>query len=603
MHPAEIAWRISQKTRSEIEQFRFSAFRSVSSDRFWNTGRHAHFNHKSLGINFDNIVSFHNTEIKLLGTYPYREYAFKWHAGFNTDSEWQLISSSKLRYKQRDDIGDARLNWELNRHHQLALLAKEYYISRNPEILDLFRKTFDTWNEQNPFLHGISWTSVMEVAIRAISQIYALAFIHASDVEDMKLTHELETSIINCINYIMRHYSRYSSANNHLLVEMAAIGIAGYAFDVQKWKNVAVETLSVQLPLQTYPDGVNREVSLHYHSFAMEAYLILTHVMQSAGSQLPRHWIPMLDKMASFLATSMVDDDKAIEFGDNDEGKILDLQGGDNFSHYAYILQLSSLITGKRYHSFATVAENINWLFSDSIIDNIKQQPLVNLTQSRTFADGGYSILRSNDNKTIVAIDHATHGFGSIAAHGHDDALSFQMYRDGKPIFGDPGTGVYHCNLSLRNRLRDVRHHSTIMINGKDNAEMLGAFLWGQKPVTSLYISELLNDVDTIIADSTGMSGIRHRRKFTFDKISTTLIIDDEFDSECDWVASFVLAPGIHADIKENCAVLSGGLSLSTSTGTLSAHEGEYSESYGTLNRCTILTVSGHGVSNTIVIE
>ncbi|MDE6368719.1 MAG: heparinase II/III family protein, partial [Muribaculaceae bacterium] len=470
-------------------------------------------------------------------------------------------------------------------------------------VLHAFRDIFYDWNEKNPFLYGISWTSVMEVAIRAISQMYALAFLSAAQISDKQLIDQLETSIINCINYITRHYSRYSSANNHLLVEMTAIGLAGYTFDIPKWRKLAVETLTEQLHLQTYPDGVNREVSLHYHSFAMEAYLLLANVMLAAGEELPTQWQPMLDKMATFLASSMVDDKTAIEFGDSDEGKIIDLQGGRDFNHYEYVLQLASFITRKRYHSFSTISESIYWLYPDHIINKTKELPLVDVVQSKTFTEGGYSFLRSRDNRTIVAIDHAALGFGTIAAHGHDDALSFQLYRDGKPIFGDPGTGIYHCNLPLRNRLRDARHHSTVTINGRVNAEMRGAFLWGRKPMTSLYISELTPDVDTIIADTIGLSGIKHRRKFTFDKISSTLIIDDEFEQVCDWVETFVIAPGVDVDINGNRAELSQGLTLSSAEGKLSVHDGEYSQSYGCLTRCNILTTTGHGKSNTIIIE
>ncbi|MDE6367999.1 MAG: hypothetical protein K2K94_02025, partial [Muribaculaceae bacterium] len=128
MNPAEISWRLTQKLSSEHERFRFLSHTPVTKTRFWNTGRHAHFDFRRLAINFDNNRTLRHSEISLLGPYEYREFANKWHAGFNTANEWPLTQSSKLRYKQRDDIGDARLNWELNRHHQLTLLAKEYYI-------------------------------------------------------------------------------------------------------------------------------------------------------------------------------------------------------------------------------------------------------------------------------------------------------------------------------------------------------------------------------------------------------------------------------------------------------------------------------------------
>lgn len=603
MNIPEVSWRISQKFSSETERFRFSSRIPVFEKTFWPDARSASFDHNRLGINFANKQSVRNTAIRLLGPYEYSDYATDWHAGFNTTNHWPVVPIASLRYKQRDDIGDARLNWELNRLHQLALLAKEYYISRDPETRSSLKRIFDDWADKNPFLHGIAWTSVMEVAIRAISLIYTLAFLCGAKCDDTSLTGRIRISILNSINYVVRHYSRYSSANNHLLVEMTAIGLAGYAFDVPRWRKLAVDTLTAQLPLQTYPDGVNREVSLHYHSFVMEAYLLMAHVMQSNGDLIPREWITMLDRMAQYLASSMISADNAIEFGDNDEGKIIDLQGGDNFSHYAAVLQMASLIIKRRYTSLAHPSENINWFFPQSDIDAAASLQPLDFSSSRTFADGGYSILRSLDNLTVVAIDHAAHGFGSIAAHAHDDALSFQLFHKGKPILGDPGTAVYHCNLPLRNRLRDARHHSTVTVNGFGNAEILGAFLWGRKPSTQLFVSELTRDVDTIIADSTGLSGITLRRKFTFDKISSTLIIDDQFQRECDWTATFVAAPGVDIVIDGKNAILADTFMLSTDNGNLTVSTGEYSERFGSVTDCKILSVTGHGCNNTFIIN
>lgn len=604
MNCPEVVWRVKQKIVSRKEQFRFSRHQSVASHLFWGTGNNSNFDYTRMGLNLDNDNTSHKTDIHLPGNHDYAEYMLRWHAGFNTSAEWPLIPSAALNYKQRDDIGDARLNWELNRHHQLALLAREYYVSRKDSVLCTFRKIFDDWNEKNPFLHGISWTSVMEVAIRAINQMYALAFLQAADIEDRQLTTGLKISILNCVNYVSRHYSRYSSANNHLLVEMAAIGIAGYAFDIPRWKDIAVETLTEQLPRQTFPDGVNREVSLHYHSFALEAYLLMAHVMQTADETLPTSWLPTLGHMARFLAASMVSDTRAIEFGDNDEGKILDLEGGDNFCHYSYVLQLASLIIGKKYHSFSTVSENVLWLFPKEAVEKIKSSERADTTQSVTFPDGGYSILRSRDNRTVVAIDHAPLGFGSIAAHGHDDALSFQIYHDGIPVFGDPGTGVYHCNLTLRNRLRDSLHHNTVTINRVGGAEMLGAFLWGRRPDTALYISDLTRDIDTIIADTTGLSEIRHRRKFTFDKVTPTLIIEDEFEQDCEWIATFVLFPEMKdVTIINNMADINHLFTLTSISGSMTAEEGEYSPGYGIITGCNILRIKGHGRDNSIIIE
>ena len=79
--------------------------------------------------------------------------------------------------------------------------------------------------------------------------------------KDEKLAERLRTGVINMTDYLTRHYSRFSSANNHLLVEAAAIGLAGYAFGYRPWKELGMALLSKELLNQNYEDGVNKELS------------------------------------------------------------------------------------------------------------------------------------------------------------------------------------------------------------------------------------------------------------------------------------------------------------------------------------------------------
>lgn len=92
-----------------------------------------------------------------------------------------------MNYKQRDDIGDARTNWELNRHFQFALLAKAYFVSGDRQYADSLEELFTDWNEKNSFLHGISWTSAMEVAIRCIQWTIALSFLQKKVIFYMEI--------------------------------------------------------------------------------------------------------------------------------------------------------------------------------------------------------------------------------------------------------------------------------------------------------------------------------------------------------------------------------------------------------------------------------
>ena len=550
MNVREVIWRIDQKRIQKSEAMRFGKQKYSVGVELFPEYCDLRFNADAIGLNFDNSVYGLNTRIHFLK---------------GADKEkWPDVFSYSLDYKQRDDLGDARTNWEKNRHFDWTLLSKKCFVlARNNDsecerCLDEWKNEVETWCNENPFLHGISWTSAMEFAIRAINWMYALAFLEKTTqcnpslcVSVSSLVKILRNGIINITDYLTKHYSRFSSANNHLLVEATAIGLAGYAFDNSQWKKLACKILSEELYKQNYADGVNKELSLHYQTFGMEAYLLLMHVMQNENNEDWKQWLPMLKKEAEFVAHSSWREKVVCEFGDDDEGKILDLQGGEWYQ-WDYVLQLASLVTGTRYSDFETVNENINWLFTNTEIDNIKKLPLYDATSSRCFEIGGNTFLRDKQNRILIGIDHAELGFGSIAAHGHADALSFQMQIDGKVVFADPGTYIYHCDITHRDSFRKTINHNTLCIEGKDQSKMLGAFMWGERANCRLEEWSSSDNKDILVASHDGYRPIIHRRKFEFDKINNILCVTDFVSSRANYVVTYMLGATVSVELHDS---------------------------------------------------
>ena len=533
MNLREVVWRVDQKRIQKSEAKRFGKKKYSVGSVLYPVYEHLKFDADGIGLNFDNHRFDINTNIHLLKGTDYEK--------------WPNTFSYKLNYKQRDDLGDARTNWEKNRHFDWALLAKAYYATKEEKYFLELKDTVNDWMQKNPFLHGISWTSAMEFAIRSINWIIALAFVQKSG-RDMP---ELRNGIINITDYLTKHYSRFSSANNHLLVEATAIGLAGYAFDNKQWKELACNILSEELEKQNYSDGVNKELSLHYQTFGMEAYLLLMHVIQKHNETEWKQWGPMLKKEAEFVAHSSWYEKTICEFGDDDEGKILDLQGGE-WHQWDYVLQLASLVTGTRYSDFETLYENINWLFTIDEIEELRTKPLYDASGSRCFEVGGNTFIRDKQNRILIGIDHAELGFGSIAAHGHADALSFQMLIDGEVIFADPGTYIYHCDIEHRDSFRKTINHNTLCVEGKDQSKMLGAFMWGERANCKLEEWHPSENKDVLVASHDGYKPLIHKRKFEFNKNNNVFYILDSVSANKEYAVTFML--GNHVAVEANDA-------------------------------------------------
>ncbi len=547
MSVREVIWRLSQKQIQNSEKHRYKDNKTAVTSHVFNAKlSNLRPAPSKLFLNFNNNIFGTDTGIHLLSGASYEDYKRSWRAGFQTANEWPDVFAYELNYKQRDDIGDARTNWELNRHFQFALLAKAYYVSGKDGYLKELQELFADWNRENAFLYGISWTSVMEIAIRCSNWCYTYAFLEAGKAP-AELLDQIRIGIINMTDYIISHYSRFSSANNHLIVEAFAIGQSGIMFEHSEWTDLAISILTREITLQNYDDGVNRELSLHYQAFYMEAMGLIMRLMKKNSISVPDTWNDMLVKMCRYLSVCMGMCDEVLEFGDDDEGKILDLCGEEHLQYYKYVLGMFSVLLDERYVDLEKIrCENIHWLFTEAEIKACIHKGEYVIPQYKTFPDGGITIMRSVDRKVLMGLDHGALGFGSIAAHGHADALSFQLYYCGKPVFIDPGTYIYHCDLHSRNQFRKTEWHNTVTVGGKDQSEMLGAFLWGKKANARQVIFKENENGVMLVCEQDGYSPIIHRRTIKYDG-RLTIEIKDELSARAPAVATFIFAYDIKA--------------------------------------------------------
>ena len=144
---------------------------------------------------------------------------------------------------------------------------------------------------------------------------------------------------------------------------------------------------------------------------------------------------------------------------------------------------------------------------------------------AKCYREGGYTLIKDQKRSIFIAIDHADLGYGTLAAHGHADALSFQMYVKGEPIFVDPGSPNYHITPQERDNYRSTYWHNTASVEHQNQSEMLGAFLWGKRATTK--VVKFSQKDGTILIAETFYNSIRHYRRFKYK--NGVLILTDIF--------------------------------------------------------------------------
>lgn len=539
MNAIELLWRSNQWLIKKCELFKYcSKPQSICSLKY---GNHYPINIDNLKLTINIKELSTNYKPELISGFLYENYKNDWSYGFSKNTYWPNIHSYKLNYKNRNDIGDVRNNWQLNRHHQFSILAKNYYLTKDKKIVDEFIYLFDDYSKNNPFLYGVSWTNPMEISIRCINWIFTYYFIYKTDKNNYILNN-LKNGIENMSNYVYKHISKYSSANNHTVVELCCVLMTSILINNTKLIKKVTQLLTKELKKQNYQDGVNKEQSLHYEAFFLEAICLSAKCLKDNGYDI-RNWNNIVKKMCTYIIDCLDEYGNAIEFGDNDEGYIIRL--GKETDYYKYVINMACTIFNVPY-SIEYSSETLAILLGKkNFIHNYNYKNFI------SYKDGGITLIRKN--RVLIGIDHGPLGYNPLAAHGHADALSFQIIINNKKLFIDPGTFVYHINRIKRDYYRSTINHNTVCIDGENQSEIKGAFLWGKKANTELLSLNNANEVVSLIAKHDGY-GKPIYRSFVFD--NNVLTIFDEIGNR-NGIANFSFGPECKINLMNNTVIIS----------------------------------------------
>lgn len=581
MSAGEVAWRFGQKRLSAHERRAFSKMEPVYAVDAY--GRAPKANLSRLGIDFANDEFSVGADIELLGGYQYSEYRKRWHAAFRSLGDWPMRFAADYAFGDEGAPGDIRTNWELNRHRQFTLLAKSYFVTSTDGYFSELSDLFEDWNEQNPFMWGPEWASPMEESIRLINWLVTAAFLEAAGDEATDgLRRRLVVGSWVMAAHVRQHYSRYSSANNHTIVEAVGVAVAATVFGEHEWLDEALALLESEVAHQTHPDGVNKEQALHYQLFVMEGLCLVSHTLRTIGKALPTSPVERLLSMARYARACSVGGGKYVEFGDDDEGVILCL-GPEKPCYPDYVLALVTLELESDYRWVEDVrcCETVGWLYGKRRIQSANALPLAQNASVESFPDGGVTIVRFDEGHGVLAFDHGPLGFGRLAAHGHADALSVQLYVDGEPVLIDPGTFIYNGDRRMRDKFRSTRVHNTVCVGGGDQSEALGPFLWGSKANVSGFALEECDGCIIMSAEHDGYSPARVRR--TVEIQGAMAVVTDEVEAG-ETAAAFWHLPSAGVEIDGGAAelCLRSGVVVHIEAGeSLESGEFEYSPAYG----------------------
>jgi hypothetical protein len=535
----------------------------------------------------------------------------------------------RINHRDENETGNIKQVWEMSRHHHLTVLAAAWWLTGDERYAENAAQQLRSWWAANPLLTGVHWTSGIEAGIRLISWVWIRRlldewpkvgdlFEHNDDAVRQIAWHQ---------EFLAAFPSRGSSANNHVVAEAAGRLAAACAFPwyagTSHWRHSAAALLERELAANTFDDGLNRELATDYHRFVLELGLLAAVEADAHGHDLSaatwQRLAAMLDAGAAILDAK----GRAPRQGDGDEGRALVVDDPDR-DPWAAVLG-----------SGAALAVAPDWwpAFDGGVqasvvgaIGRTRQQPRPSV-RPRSFSDAGLVIMRSRaqDGPEIwCRCDGGPHGFLSIAAHAHADALSLEVRHDGVDVLTDPGTYCYHGEPEWREWFRSTAAHNTVEIAGVSQSESGGPFLWTTQARTRTITADVGDQpVQSWSAEHDGYRRLStptvHRRSVTLDSPGRRLTVVDTFDTaaEVPLRLSWHLGPDVQIDLDGARAALAWQAGPDRRRATLvlpdalvwTAHNAEvdpvsgwYSPRFGRRVATTSLVGRGTGSSSTRLV-
>ena len=519
-------------------------------------------------------------------------------------------------YRDESQVGNIKFVWEMSRHQATCVLAAAWWATGDRRYAERVAEHLRSWWEVNPFLHGVHWTSAIETGLRLLSWTWIRALLAdwpgVTDLFDGNQV--FAAQLYHHQLYTWRFHSRGSSANNHVIAELSGLVASTAAFpwfaESGHWSRWSRETLVAQVAKQTHDDGLNREQASEYHLFVAEMLLGASLAARQAKHPVPDRLDAELRRMADALAATLDAAGHPPRYGDGDNGRGI-LVDAPGFSQVGVVLDAVRATSGGAPWWPAASGSVLGHIAGLLTHPPPPDRPFIRPVR---FDGAGLTILRhgSGPGEIWVRCDAGPHGFLSIAAHGHADAMSVEVRHGGTEVLADPGTYCYHGEPEWRAYFKGTSAHNTLRLDDADQAVSAGPFLWLTRPHSALTETTAAAGASVQIwqASHDGYSRLpepaTHHRRAELRGNEGTLILTDWIEASAEHKATllFHFGPLVTVALDGAAARLSwpGGnarLSLPPSL-SWTAHRGEtnpplgwYSRAFGHKQPST--TLAGHG--------
>jgi hypothetical protein len=401
----------------------------------------------------------------------------------------------------KDVWEDARLGWVFS-------LGRAYRLSGDERYPSAFWEHIEAFLQANPPNRGLNWTSAQEAALRILALCFAGEVFKPSPSSTPERRKRLWAAIAAHARRIppTLDYARAQN-NNHLVSEALGLYTAGVVLAshpaAKRWKKLGREWLERALQTQISESGVYVQHSTNYHRLMLQAALWANMLCRYENQPFQHQTRERLAAATRWLlAHTDPLSGRVSNLGHNDGAHILPFSSGEFWDYRPTLQAAARAFLRQPCLQPGTWDETSAWF------------GLAPTAEDRLVLDRhpfSADVHRLGDEHTWASLRAAV--FHERPAHA--DQLHVDVWWQGINLAPDAGTYRYTARSPWQNGLAKTRCHNTVEIDGLDQMEATGKFLWlhwAQAKILKEY-----SGTNTICAEHYGYTkiGVVHRRTLT----------------------------------------------------------------------------------------
>lgn len=342
-----------------------------------------------------------------------------------------LHETEKFHWTEIWQFDNRSALWNYNLHYceYLFPLVKAWKKTNRVCYLDKLKEIIRGWIIQNPKGAGGCGWDAYPISLRLICWLSCYGYLE--DDLDEVFKQEMRNSMAEQYAHLATHLEKHL-LGNHYFENLKTLAICGLFFRDYAMTEAALRELKKQCAEQILQDGMHFELSPMYHKIILEDLFRVCAALRQADRQdkeLEQYLQPMVD-----VAYSLEEGLERIPLF-NDCGN--------------------------------NVAKSLGALLAVS-----KEKFGIAPVYKAQLPNSGYYIFKNGDWKLIV--DAGQSGPGYLPGHAHCDAMSFELFHQGKPVLVNCGTYAYQCEE--REFFRSTAAHNTVMVEGVEQSQCWGNF-------------------------------------------------------------------------------------------------------------------------------